>query len=58
MLLNQLLVSKVTLFLSNLALALGCFTNCYDCDYGSSTSYSATDRDSFHYIATATAVKT
>ena len=57
-LLNQSLVSKVTLFLGNLALAFSCFMNCYNRDCGSSASYGTTDCNSFHYISTATAVKT
>jgi len=57
-LLNQSLVSKVTLFLGNLALAFRCFMNCYNRDYGGSTGYCSTDCNNFHYISTATAVKT
>jgi len=52
------LVSKVTLFLGNLALAFSCFMNCYNRDYGGSTGYCSTDCNNFHYISTATAVKT
>ena len=57
MLLNQLL-GQAGLFLGGLALAFSCFMNCHDGNYGSSTRYSTTDRNNFHDISTAAAVKT